>query len=252
MHALSIIALHGIPMVRAGDDLAAMLLDSLAASSLKLADDDVIVLAQKIVSKAEGRVVSLGDVTPSPAALALATETGKDPRLVELILSEAQSVLRVRPGLIIVRHRLGFVLANAGIDHSNVAMDEDQVLLLPLDPDRSACRAREAMAARTGCRLAVLVIDSIGRAWRNGTIGTVIGVSGMAGLLDLRGRLDLNGRPLQTSEQGYADEVAAAASLVMGQSDEGVPAVLIRGLATVGTKGNATDLIRSPALDLFG
>ncbi|WP_336966618.1 coenzyme F420-0:L-glutamate ligase [Sphingobium aquiterrae] len=252
MNALSIIALHGIPIVRTGDDLPAMLLDSLAASALELTTGDVIVLAQKIVSKAEGQMVALADVTPSSNARALAAESGKDPRLVELILSEAESVVRVRPNLIIVRHRLGFVLANAGIDHSNVALDQDQVLLLPLDPDGSARRIREALSMSTGQRIAVLVIDSIGRAWRNGTIGTAIGISGMAGLLDLRGRLDLNGRPLQSSELGYADEVAAAASLVMGQSDEGVPAVLIRGLAPVAMNGSAADLIRPPALDLFG
>jgi coenzyme F420-0:L-glutamate ligase/coenzyme F420-1:gamma-L-glutamate ligase len=253
-------ALGGVPMVQQGDDLATILLAACDTAGETLRDGDIIVLAQKIVSKAEGRAVRLADVTPSAAAIDLAVQCDKDPRLVELILSETDTVMRVRPGVLIVRHRLGLVLANAGIDQSNIAQDGDGVaLLLPRDPDASAVALRRAVLARTGTDVAVLIIDSLGRAWRKGTCGTAIGVAGMAGLLDLRGVPDLHGRPLQTSELGLADEVAAAASLVMGQAGEGRPIVLARGIAhgiargiaPGGASGCAADLIREPALDLF-
>ncbi len=252
----SITALPGVPAVRPGDDLACVVLDAMQASQLALADGDVLVLAQKIVSKAEGRQVALDSVTPGPRAIELAAQTGKDARLVELILSEAQEVLRTRPNLIIVRHRLGLVLANAGIDQSNVGAGQGygegaQALLLPVDPDASAARLRAALHAATGKQIAVLVIDSLGRAWRMGTAGTAIGVAGMPALLDLRGQPDLNGRRLESSELGLADEVAAAASLAMGQAGEGRPLVLVRGLPVIGQPGKATDLIRPLHMDLF-
>lgn len=252
----SITALPGVPTVRPGDDLARVVLNALQAGELALAGGDVLVLAQKIVSKAEGRQIALADVTPGPRALELAAETGKDARLVELILSEAHEVLRTRPNLIIVRHRLGLVLANAGIDQSNVGAGEGycggaQALLLPLDPDASAAQLRAALLSATGKHIAVLVIDSLGRAWRMGTAGTAIGVAGMPALLDLRGRPDLNGRLLESSELGVADEVAAAASLAMGQAGEGRPLVLVRGLPAMGAPGTATDLIRPLQMDLF-
>jgi coenzyme F420-0:L-glutamate ligase/coenzyme F420-1:gamma-L-glutamate ligase len=250
---VSLTPLRGVPLVAAGDDPAALVLDALASSGLSLADGDIVVLAQKIVSKAEGRLVDLADVAPSPRAVALADQCDKDPRLVELILSETDEVMRVRRGVLVVRHRLGLVLANAGIDQSNIDHDgATRALLLPLDPDGSAQTIRQALKTRSGADVAVLIIDSLGRAWRNGTVGTAIGVAGMPALLDLRGRADLHGRRLETSELGLADEAAAAASLVMGQAGEGTPIVLIRGLAHDRSEGpRAADLIRPRALDLF-
>ena len=251
VRTLSITALAAIPMVQPGDDLVAIILEGLAASGLALEDGDVVALAQKIVSKAEGRIFDLNSVVPSSRAEELAVQAHKDPRLVELILNESVEVLRVRPGVIIVEHRGGTVLANAGIDQSNVGGGEGRVLLLPEDADASAAVIRAGLKARTGRDVAVLVIDSIGRAWRNGTAGIAIGLSGMAGLVDLRSRPDLTGRPLQTSELGVADEAAAAASLAMGQADEGTPIVLLRGLPYARREGSVKELIRPKSMDLF-
>ena len=250
--AVTFLALGGVPMVQSGDDLSDILFAACDATGEALRDGDIIVLAQKIISKAEGRAVRLADVTPSAAAIDLAVQCDKDPRLVELILSESRDVMRVRRGVLIVRHRLGLVLANAGIDQSNIAQDGEGVaLLLPRDPDASAAALRAAVLARSKADVAVVIIDSLGRAWRKGTCGVAIGVAGMAGLVDLRGVPDLHGRPLQTSELGLADEVAGAASLVMGQAGEGRPIVLARGIARGPVEGRAADLIREPALDLF-
>jgi coenzyme F420-0:L-glutamate ligase/coenzyme F420-1:gamma-L-glutamate ligase len=221
--------LPGIPPVVAGDDLADIALAGLGRLDDRVCEGDVLVFAQKIVSKAEGRTADLATVVPSARAIDLAEKTLKDPRLVELILSESSEVLRHRPGVLIVLHRLGLILANAGIDRSNVAGAE-RALLLPVDPDASAARIRADLRTKTGVDVPVLIIDSIGRAWRLGTVGTAIGVSGMAALLDLRGQLDLHGRPLETTEIGLADELAAAASLTMGQAAEGTPIVLARGV----------------------
>lgn len=249
---VTLIPLTNVPLVGAGDNLASITLDAVAASNVQLQNGDVVVLAQKIVSKAEARQVALAGVTPSPRALELGAQCDKDPRLVELILSEAQEVMRVRKGVLIVRHRLGLVLANAGIDQSNIAHgDGPEALLLPIDPDASSAALRGQIAATTGVAVGVLIIDSLGRAWRNGTCGTAIGVAGFPALLDLRGAEDLHGRKLETSELGYADEIAAAASLVMGQAGEGTPIVIVRGLNLRADEGTASDLIRSPALDLF-
>jgi len=248
--ALHLIALTGMPTVAAGDHLADLLADALTHTGVQPMPGDVLVIAQKIISKAEGRMVRLDTVTASARARELAAQAHKDPRLVELILSEASEVMRVRPGVIIVRHRLGLVLANAGIDQSNLGIDA-AALLLPRDPDASCAALRARLYERTGCELAVVIIDSIGRAWRNGTIGTAIGVSGLPALIDLRGRADLYGRPLHTSELAHADEIAAAASLLMGQADEGRPAVLVRGLAAPTRDGSARELVRAPQLDLF-
>ena len=250
--SLSIVALAGVPLVSAGDDLAAICVAALERSDERLEDGDVLVLAQKIVSKAEGRMVALDGVTPSERAITLAEQCDKDPRLVELILSEAQEVMRVAKGVIIVRHRLGLVLANAGIDQSNIAHEGGQhALLLPEDADRSARGLRAALADRTNVAPGVLIIDSLGRAWRNGTCGTAIGVAGIPALIDLRGTPDLHGRALQSSELGIGDEIAAAASLVMGQSGEGRPIALVRGLALDAQDGKAADLIRPRSMDLF-
>lgn len=253
--SVTLVAPGGFPMVGEGDDLPGLILDCLAGADIALQSGDVLVLAQKVVSKAEGRSVALSSVTPSPHAIELAGQCAKDPRLVELILSEADEVMRVRPGVIIVRHRLGLVLANAGIDRSNVASaggdDEDRVLLLPVDPDASCRAIRAELLTRSGAEVAVLIIDSLGRAWRNGTVGTAIGVSGIAAVADLRGNPDLFGRPLETTEIGLADEIAAAASLLMGQADEGRPLVLLRGGGLAAGEGKARDLVRPRALDLF-
>jgi len=247
---LTLTALAGIPRVTAGDDLAELLVAALERTGVRPTSGDVLVIAQKIVSKAEGRMVRLDTIIPSARARELATQADKDPRLVELILSEADEVMRVRPGVIIVRHRLGLVLANAGIDQSNLGVDA-AALLLPRDPDASCAHLRVGLRRRTGDDFAVMMIDSLGRAWRNGTIGTAIGVSGLPALIDLRGRADLYGRPLQTSELAHADEIAAAASLLMGQADEGRPAVLVRGLPVPTREGHAAELVRARQLDLF-
>lgn len=242
--ALSLTALPGLPMVRPGDDLAGLLAAGMARAGLTPQPGDVLAIAQKIVSKAEGRSVALESVTPSAAARRLAAETAKDPRVVELILSESRRVVRARPNLIIVEHRLGFVMANAGIDQSNVG-EEGHALLLPVDPDASAA----ALAARLG--LPVVITDSFGRAWRRGTVGVAIGVAGLPALLDLRGQPDLFGRELRVSITGFADEIAAAAGLIMGQGAEARPAVHLRGLDWSAPPNPAAELLRVGEEDLF-
>lgn len=254
---LSITALDGIPLVQPGDDLAGLLLDSLKQMGETLQDNDVLVLAQKIVSKSEGRYVNLTEVTPSAKALELAEAVDKDPRLVEVILSEATDIVRYRKGVLVVAHRCGAVLANAGIDRSNIDQPNDgnalgtSILLLPEDPDRSCASLRSTLLKRTGADIGVVINDSLGRAWRNGTVGAAIGAAGIEALLDLNGQPDLFDRPLQSTQVGLADELAAAGSLVMGQADEGRPAVLIRGLAGGRGSGTAADLIRPRDQDLF-
>jgi coenzyme F420-0:L-glutamate ligase / coenzyme F420-1:gamma-L-glutamate ligase len=250
---LTITGLKGVPMVQPGDDLAATALSAYAASGLEPADGDVLVLAQKIVSKAEDRVVDVAAVTPSPQALALAAEVEKDPRLVEVILSESRRIVRHRPNLMIAEHRRGWVMANAGIDHSNVAPDDGRelVLLLPLDPDASAEALRRALSERTGKRIAVIISDSFGRPFRRGTVGIALGAAGLPAVIDWRGLPDLFGRTLEVTETGFADEIAAAASLVMGQADEGRPMVVVRGLAWSAPDCPAADIVRPPEHDLF-
>lgn len=253
MSKLELIALDGVPLVEAGDDLVAITLEALARTELSLTDRDVLVFAQKIVSKSEDRMVRLDSVTPSPRARELAHIAEKDPRLVELILGESREVLRVRAGVIVVEDTRGLVLANAGVDGSNVNADggDDHVLLLPADPNASAAHLREELRAHTGRDVGVVINDSIGRAWRNGTIGTAIGVSGVPGLLDLRGTPDLFGRVLRTTDLALADEIASAASLVMGQAGEGRPIVLARGVPYARREGNALELLRDQTLDFF-
>ena len=251
--SLSLHALPGIPMVRPGDDIAGLIGDGLARAGLAPADGDVFVLAQKIVSKAEGRTLLLDTVSPSPEAVELGDRIGKDPRVVQAILGEAVRVVRARPGLLIVEHRLGFVMANAGVDQSNVAPSDGQarVLLLPEDPDGSAQAIRTQLTARYGKKLAVIINDSFGRAWRRGTAGIAIGVAGLPALLDLRGSADLFGRILEVSIIGFADEIAAAASLLMGQAAEGQPVVLVRGLSWSAEESSAQALVRPASEDLF-
>jgi coenzyme F420-0:L-glutamate ligase/coenzyme F420-1:gamma-L-glutamate ligase len=251
--AITLTAIPGIPAIRPGDDLARILGDALEAAALPPRHGDVLVVTHKIVSKADGRYVSLADVTPSPRARELAAATDKDPALVELILSESREILRFRPGLIIAEHRSGMVLANAGVDHSNVpgGADGERVLLLPENPDASSAALCDALGKRFGASFAVVVSDSVGRAWRNGIVGLALGAAGLPALLDLRGRRDLEGRPLKVTQVGLADAIASAAQLLMGEADEGRPAVLVRGLAWNDPPLPASALVRAPELDLF-
>jgi len=249
--ALQLFALPGIPMVREGDDIAAHIIATLGTRTL--ADRDVLVVAQKIISKAEGRTVDLATVTPSAEATRLGAEAGKDPRLVEVILSESTRVVRSRPNLIIVQHRLGFVMANAGVDQSNVAPADgvQRALLLPRNPDASAETLRARLARHFGVSIAVIISDSFGRAWRRGTCGIAIGSAGLPSLIDLRGQPDLFGRTLEVSIIGFADEIAAAASLLQGQAAEAQPVVLVRGLDWSAPATPAAELVRPPEEDLF-
>ncbi len=250
---LELIGLRDFPLVQPGDDLAALVSASLAHNGLVLEAGDVLVLAQKIVSKAEGRYVVLDEVTPGEEAMALAESTDKDPRQVELILRESREVLRSRPGVIVVEHRNGYVHANAGIDKSNIpdAAGRDQVLLLPEDPDASAARLRTALRDACGVAPGVLINDSAGRAWRNGTVGITLGSAGFAVLHNQIGETDLYGRRLEVTEPAVADELAAAASLVMGQAAEACPIVLVRGFHFPAAEAGSGALLRDRAVDLF-
>jgi len=250
---VTITALAGIKLVEPGDDLGAITVAAFTANGLVPETGDVLVVAQKIVSKAEGRYVDVATVEPSQKAIALAAELDKDPRFVEVVLSESKRVVRRRPGLLIVEHRLGFVMANAGIDHSNVPVEDggERVLLLPEDPDRSARLLREHLARVFGTEIGVIISDSFGRAWRKGTVGVALGAAGLPALIDLRGHPDLFGRELLVTETGFADEIAAAAGLLMGQADEAVPMVLVRGLSWSAPEVPAAALIRPAEHDLF-
>jgi len=254
MRRLELIGLDGLPEVLPGTDLCALIVGAAGQSAGGLLDGDIVAVAQKVISKAEDRYVVLDDVVPSPRAIRIAAQCDKDPRQVEVVLSEASEVVRHRPGVLIVRHRLGHVLANAGIDASNVPRDargRDRVLLLPRDPDGSAAALRAELMLATGVDLAVVINDSPGRAWRVGSAGIAIGVAGLPAVQDLRGQPDRDGRELQASELGIADEVSAAASIVMGQGAEGMPVVLVRGMRFDGPHGTAHALVRQPDMDLF-
>ena len=247
---LTLIPLKEIPIIRYGDDLTDILINAMRATNIRLQDSDILVLAQKIVSKAEGRMVNLTTFTPSEKALKLAKQSEKDSRVVELILQESNEILRTRPGAIIIEHKLGFVCANAGIDQSNVG-DDNSVLLLPENPDLSAQQLRQNIKEATGINVGILIIDSHGRAWREGTVGITIGIAGVPGLVDMRGEPDLFGRTLQITQVGAADELAAAASLMMGQAAEGTPAVHVRGFPYPLREGNLGELLRPKEQDLF-
>lgn len=252
---LTIKPIRGIPLIRKGDHLPEIIFRAMERRRQTVRSGDILVVAQKIVSKAEGRMVNLGSVLPSKRAVELSVETQKDPRLLELVLQESACVLRTRPGTIIVEHRLGFICANAGIDHSNVNGDwgasEDWVLLLPQDPDQSARDIRDWFLHHTGIEIGVMVIDSHGRAWRLGTVGVAIGIAGVPGIVDLRGKPDLFGYQLRITMIAAADELAAAASLVMGQADEKIPAVLVRGFPYPLRSSALRELIRPREVDLF-
>jgi coenzyme F420-0:L-glutamate ligase / coenzyme F420-1:gamma-L-glutamate ligase len=248
---LTAVALPGIPMVQPGDNLVNIIQQGVARADYKLESGDALVIASKIVSKAEGRFVDLNTVTPSTQALELADETRKDPRIVELVLSETRSISRKAVGVLVVTHRLGFTSANAGIDQSNVENGDDRVLLLPSDPDASAQAIHDGIRQATGAEVGVIISDSHGRPFRMGNVGVAIGVAGMPAVLDLRGREDLFGRILKISIQGYADLAASAAHLLTGEADEGRPIVLLRGLSYPAIDGSAAELNRLPEHDLY-
>lgn len=252
---MEILPLQGIPVIKAGDNLGKIIAEGLVGNKITLQNGDVIIVAQKIVSKAEERFVELSQVEPTSAAIELARKSEKDPRLVQLILNESNCVLRAKPGTIIVEHRLGFICANAGIDHSNVlkkdSKNEEMVLCLPLNPDKSAGRIRDHLEGLSGKRIGVLIIDSHGRAWRLGTVGTAIGISGLPGLVDLRGIPDMFGEKLLISEVGAADELAGGASLVMGQAGESTPVVHARGFPYSLREAELDEMLRPVEMDLF-
>lgn len=238
--------------MQAGDDLAGLLLDGMAAANMRLDGGDVLVVAQKIVSKAEGRLVRLATVTPTAQARELARETDKDPRLVQLILNESTEVVRKKPGVLIVRHKLGIVGANAGIDQSNVEHEDDEcALLLPEAPDLSAKRLRNDIRRRTGKRVGIVVSDSANRPWRLGTTGIAIGSAGVKTLDDRRGGRDLFGRELKVTLINWADGIATAATLVMGETTERIPAALVKGLTLESEVDAAASILRPLEEDLF-
>ncbi|MBP9714583.1 MAG: coenzyme F420-0:L-glutamate ligase [Sterolibacterium sp.] len=245
-------ALQGIPHVQPGDDLAAIVQDGLRHNDLLLRDDDVLVLAQKIVSKAEGRIVELDTVQPSVRARELAQTVKKDARLVELVLAESTHVLRAIPHVLIVRHRCGHVMANAGIDHSNVEPGQaERVLLLPLDANASAAALRAQLREQLGCSVGIVISDSFGRPWRNGVVNVALGSAGLPALIDRRGEQDMYGRTLEVTQVAYADAIASAAGLVMGEGAEGTPLVLARGLHWQAPERDVSSLIRPLEEDLF-
>jgi coenzyme F420-0:L-glutamate ligase / coenzyme F420-1:gamma-L-glutamate ligase len=242
-------------MIKPGDDIAGLILSGMQQTHMELENGDILVIAQKIISKAENQLINMALIKPSRAAEELAKKSGKDPRLAELIIRESNEILRTRMGSVIVEHRLGFVCANAGIDHSNVAGDgspsEEWVLLLPENPDRSAAKIRQQLEKTTQKQIGVMIIDSHGRAWRLGTVGIAIGISGLPGLLDERGWQDLFGYKLQITVVGVADELAAAASLVMGQAAEGTPIIHVRGFPFPLRESSLQELLRPKDQDMF-
>lgn len=243
--------LPGIPLIKSGDNLAAIIFAGLEEAGLTLKNGDILVIAQKIISKSEGRFVDLSTIDPSYDAIELAKKVGKDPRVVELILRESNEVIRARNGVIIVEHRLGFLCANAGIDHSNVSPDGNTLLLLPIDPDASAKSLKQGLETGIKGDVGVLIIDSHGRPWRMGTVGVAIGIAGIPGLVDMRGTDDLFGNKLRATEVGVADELAAAASLLMGQADEGLPVIHVRGFPYPFRNAMMGELLRPKEMDLF-
>jgi len=249
--SVSIIPISGIPMIQAGDDLAAIILDALKQAGISLQSGDVLVITSKIVSKAEGRLVDLQTVRPGEQAIQLAEATHKDPRIVELILRESCYISRQKPGTLIVQHRLGFISASAGIDQSNVRGSDEFVLLIPENPDATAESLRACFQAAAGATVGVIISDSHGRPFRLGNVGVAIGVAGMPALVDLRGQPDLFGRDLHITIQGYADMVASAALLVIGESNEGLPVALLRGLRFPPIEGHASDLYRPVEQDMY-
>lgn len=251
MTELIIRPIQGIPLIKENDDLLAIIQDALQHAEITLQNHDVLVISSKIISKSEGRFVDLKTVIPRPEAQDLAQQTDKDPRIVELILSESVGISRQARGVLIAQHRLGFISANAGIDNSNVGRGDEVVLLLPQNPDQSAEALRQALEKATGVEIGIIISDTHGRPFRLGNVGVAIGVAGLPAILDLRGNHDLFRRELKVSMQGYADMIASSAHLVCGEGDEGLPVVLIRGLDYQDTDGKAKHLYRQPGQDLY-
>jgi len=254
---LSLTTIEGIPLIEPGDNLVEIMIECIHQSNEHILDKDILIIAQKIISKTENRYVDLCSVTASKEAVELAKDVDKDPRYVELVLRESREVIRKKPGVLIVEHRLGFIHANAGIDQSNIEhkIGNERVLLLPEDPDSSAEKIRRELKKRFGIDVGVIINDSVGRAWRNGTMGLAIGIAGMAALDDRTGSHDIFGRELKVTSAAIADELAAAASLIMGQTTERTPVVLARGFHPAPIKKNSqtgiTPLIREKEMDLF-
>jgi coenzyme F420-0:L-glutamate ligase/coenzyme F420-1:gamma-L-glutamate ligase len=250
---VTLTAVKGLPLIEPGEDLAAILIEGIRRAGITPRDRDVLVIAQKIVSKAEGRYVELRDVVPSPRAIELAASVQKDPRVVEVILSETQEIVRYRKDVLIVAHRLGFVMANAGVDQSNIEHRDgnERVLLLPVDPDASCTMLKTRMDQAFSVDLGIVINDSFGRPWRNGVVGVALGAAGLPSLLNLIGTLDLFGRPMRVTEVAFADEIAAAASMLMGQGREGLPLVHVRGLEWGACPRSAVALVRPKEQDMF-
>jgi coenzyme F420-0:L-glutamate ligase/coenzyme F420-1:gamma-L-glutamate ligase len=250
---LNLIGIPGIPIVKEGNNIASIILDAMDAENLEIDDGDVLVIAETIVSKSEGNIIDLKSLKPSELAIELSEKTGKAPEIAEAIISESNEIIKVGPDFIISETKHGFVCANAGIDESNV--DEGLATPMPADPDESARKVQDKIEKITGCKVAVIISDTQGRAFREGAIGTAIGISGMFPLWDRRGEKDLYGRELETTSVAVADELAAAASILMGQADEGIPVVLIRGVDYFKTlktdSANVKPLIRPKKYDVF-
>ncbi len=251
--AVTYFAVEGVPLIGSGDDLAAIILEVLKSQDLALQSGDVIVIAQKIVSKSENRYVNLQDVSPSAQALALAAKVGKDPRYIEVVLSESKEIVRHWPNTLIAAHKLGYVMANAGIDQSNIVQIEggERVLLLPRDPDGSATELKTRIDRELGINVAVIINDSFGRPWRKGVVGVALGAAGLPSLLNLISAPDMFGRPMQVTEIAVADEIAAGASLLMGQASEGLPVIVVRGLKFDAPATPASALLRPREQDMF-
>lgn len=254
---LTVTAISGLPRVRAGDDVGALIQGALAGAEIVLRDGDVLVVTSKLFSRADGRFVDVSTIVPSVRAEELGARIGKDPRVVELILRESVGISRTAPNALIVRHKLGFVSANAGIDFSNAQPDDGRpgagpwALLLPEDPDAHARALRERLERESGAKLGVVISDSHGRPFRLGSVGMALGVSGLPSLYNQIGRVDLDGRPLEATVTALADQVAAAADLVAGQADEGRPLVLVRGLSFEPVASSAAELLRASHQDLY-
>jgi len=247
---LTIIPVKGIPNIESGDDLGEIIIARLKDQGEEFQEGDVTIVSQKVVSKAEGRIVNLSEVTPSPFASFVAKEAGKDPRQVEIILRETRKIIRMRAGHLITETRHGFICANAGVDASNVAKGKDIVTLLPLDPDASADRIRITIRKLTGKVIPVIITDTFGRAWRMGQVNFAIGISGMKPIHDYRGTRDMYQHTLRVTEIAVADELASAGELVMNKADK-IPAALVRGCKIKRGKGTGKDLLRPEEMDLF-
>ena len=251
--SLSLNAIPHIPLIEPNDDLVNIIFHALSSSGHKIENNDIIVIAQKIISKAEGRIIDLATVKPSEKAIKLAEEINKDPRQIELVLSESKEIIAIKPGVIIVEHHSGVILANAGIDHSNVENSDNKeiVCLLPKDSNESARRLKKEIENLCGKQIGIIITDSIGRPWRKGTTGVALGSAGIETIRDLRGDKDIFGRELLVSETADADSLASAACLLMGEGDNATPVILIRGYETVISDQDTNQLLRPKDEDMF-